>query len=232
VIISEIDSYAVPGSSITILSRDKNIDETVNIKGLINCIIYTKNGDPTSESVLSSIDIGNFDNIIVVSDSDNLPKLEADSRSLVTLLLLRRLCQDLNKKPIIVSQILDEKHRSIAEEARADDFIVSEKIVGQCLTQISENEHLHDLLLEIFSAEGAEIYFKPITDYLEIDSKLNFKTLVKSGIKKRESVIGYKIASLFNDPEANYGVSLNPDKNTELQFSVEDRVIVVATVEY
>ncbi len=74
VIISEIDSYAVPGSSITILSRDKNIDETVNIKGLINCIIYTKNGDPTSESVLSSIDIGNFDNIIVVSDSDNLPK--------------------------------------------------------------------------------------------------------------------------------------------------------------
>ena len=232
VIISEIDSYAVPGSSITILSGDKNIDETINIKGINNCIIYTKKGDPTSESVLSSIDIGNFDNIIVVSDSDNLTKMEADSRSLITLLHLRRLCQELNKKPIIVSQILDEKHRSIAEETRADDFIVSEKIVGQCLTQISENEHLHDLLLEIFSAEGAEIYFKPITDYLEIDSKLNFKTLVKSGIKKGESVIGYKIASLFNDPKSNYGVSLNPNKNAELQFSVDDRVIVVATVEY
>ena len=145
---------------------------------------------------------------------------------------MRRLCQELDKKPIIVSQILDEKHRSIAEETRADDFIVSEKIVGQCLTQIAENEHLNDLLLELFSAEGAEIYFKPITDYLDISSKVNFNTLVQSGINKGESVIGYKISSLFNNPESNYGVSLNPDKHINLDFNIDDRVIVIATVEY
>ena len=232
VIITEIDSYAVPGSSITILSENKNIDESVDVVNIENCIIYTKNGDTTSPSILSSLDISKFDNIIVVSDSDNLNKVEADSRSLITLLHLRKLCQELDKKPIIVSQILDEKHRSIAEETRADDFIVSEKIVGQCLTQIAENEHLNDLLLELFSAEGAEIYFKPITDYLDIGSTVNFKTLVQSGINKGESVIGYKIASLFNNPEANYGVSLNPDKHIDIDFNIEDRVIVIATVEY
>jgi len=232
VIIAEIDSYAVPGSSITILSQNRNIDENKDIAGIENCIIYTKNGDPTSPSILSSLDISNFDNIIVVSDSDNLNKMEADSRSLITLLHLRRLCQELDKKPIIVSQILDEKHRSIAEETRADDFIVSEKIVGQCLTQIAENQHLNDLLLELFSAEGAEIYFKPITDYLDISSKVNFNTLVQSGINKGESVIGYKISSLFNNPESNYGVSLNPDKHINLDFNIDDRVIVIATVEY
>ena len=67
---------------------------------------------------------------------------------------------------------------------------------------------------------------------MDIGSTVNFKTLVQSGINKGESVIGYKIGCLFNNPKANYGVSLNPDKHNDLDFNIEDRAIVIATVEY
>ena len=86
--------------------------------------------------------------------------------------------------------------------------------------------------MELFSAEGAEIYFKPITDYINTNKKVNIYTLIKSAGEKGESVIGYKIDSLFNNPESNYGVSLNPNKNKKIQFEPNDKLIVIATISY
>ena len=74
--------------------------------------------------------------------------------------------------------------------------------------------------------------FKSIDDYIEIGTMINYLTLVQSGINKGESVIGYKIAEQYNNPELNYGVNLNPDKDFEIQFSFHDKVIVIASVQY
>lgn len=113
-----------------------------------------------------------------------------------------------------------------------DDFDVSEKLVGQCLTQISENKHLYTLFMELFSAEGAEIYFRPIVNYINIDNEINVYTLIKAASMKGETVIGYKINRLFNEPKSNYGINLNPDKHKKVKFSSDDKLIVLASISY
>jgi len=104
--------------------------------------------------------------------------------------------------------------------------------VGQCLTQISENKHLYTLFMELFSAAGAEIYFRPIGNYINFNNKVNIYTLIKAASEREETVVGYKINSLFNEPKSNYGINLNPDKHKKVKFSSDDKLIVLASISY
>ena len=67
--------------------------------------------------------------------------------------------------------------------------------------------------MELFSAEGNEIYFKPISNYIDIEGEVDYFTLIKAASEKGETAIGYRISRLFDDPDSNHGISMNPDKN-------------------
>ena len=94
--------------------------------------------------------------------------------------------------------------------------------------QISENKFLFNLFMELFSADGCEIYFKPITNYIDIETEVNIFTLVQAASEKGETAIGYRISHLFNNPDQNYGVSLNPNKTQTVKFNTEDKLIVIS----
>ena len=66
----------------------------------------------------------------------------ADTRTLVTLLHLRKIAEDAGKHINVVSEMIDVRNRELAEVTRADDFVVSNKLVSLMLAQASENEHL------------------------------------------------------------------------------------------
>ena len=229
-IIKEIDDYVIPGSEIDILySFSKGVESyKAQIKGLSNLKIQFIEGESTNRQILNKLDINKFDNVIVLSDLDRLDPISADSCTLITLLHIRDICDKLGKNITIISQILDDKNRQVAEQTKADDFIVSEKLISQYLTQISENKHLFNLFMELFSAEGNEIYFKPISNYIDIEGEVDYFTLIKAASEKGETAIGYRISRLFDDPDSNHGISMNPDKNQKVEFNPEDKLIVLA----
>ena len=229
-IIREIDDYVLPGSEISILYNYPGglVNYKSQVKDLSNLKINYIEGDPTNRQELDSLDINKYDNLIVLSDLDKYDIISADSRTLITLLHVRDICDRLDKRITIISQILDEKNRQVAEQTKADDFIVSEKLVSQFLTQISENKFLFNLFMELFSAEGCEIYFKPITNYIDIETEVNIFTLIQAASEKGETAIGYRISHLFNNPDQNYGVSLNPNKTQTVKFNTEDKLIVIS----
>ena len=51
---------------------------------------------------------------------------------------------------------------------------------------------------------------------------------MESARERGHAAIGYRLASGINDAAGGYGVSVNPDKNTTVTFSAQDRVIVIA----
>jgi voltage-gated potassium channel Kch len=53
-----------------------------------------------------------------------------DARSLVTLLHLRDIADKQDCDLSIVSEMLDVRNRELAEVSRADDFIVSDKLIS------------------------------------------------------------------------------------------------------
>jgi hypothetical protein len=124
--------------------------------------------------------------------------------------------------------MLEVQNRDLAAVTRADDFIVSSKLISLMLSQISENKELAEVFSTLFSAEGSELYLKPADDYVKSGAEVNFYTVVEAARRKGEVAIGYRIRSLSEDAGASYGVQINPVKSDRFRFMHDDRIIVIA----
>src|SRR5205814_442106 len=66
----------------------------------------------------------------------------------------------------IVSELLDDRDRQLAQVTKVDDVIVSEKVISLMVAQLSENPWLEQVFDDLFDAEGSEIYMRPAEEYL------------------------------------------------------------------
>ena len=93
---------------------------------------------------------------------------------------------------------------------------------------MTENKDLRALFDDIFDADGSEIYLKPASDYVKIGQPMTYWHVVESARQRGHAAIGYRQAAATTDASHGYGVSVNPNKNTTVTFTAEDRVIVIA----
>jgi hypothetical protein len=92
-----------------------------------------------------------------------------------------------------------------------DDFIVSEHLISLMMAQLSENAELFDVFADIFDPEGAEIYLKPVSDYVSPGTPVSFYTVVEAARRRGETTLGYRITAESNDASKSYGVHTNPN---------------------
>ena len=184
-------------------------------------------GDATSRSVLDGLDVQLTDHIIVLADKES-PVQRADAKTLITLLHLRDISERADIDLNVVSEMLDDRNRELAEVTNADDFIVSDKLVSLMLTQVSENKQLTDVFENLFSAEGAEVYLRPAEFYITQGTEVDFYTVLEAARRRGETAIGYRIAAHEHSSAHAYGVVVNPTKTDRLAFAPGDRVIVLA----
>jgi voltage-gated potassium channel Kch len=229
-ILSEMDNYVAPESIITIVTDLDNLEEEIanNSQHLKHEKVSIQHGDITSRSILDALDIPTYDHVILLSYSDSLSVQQADARSLITLLHLRDIADRAGAHFSIVSEMLDIRNRNLADVTRADDFIVSNKLISLMMAQVSENKQLNEVFKDMFDPEGAEIYLKPIENYITLDQPVNFYTLLESARRRGETAIGYRLQALTKDASQSYGVFLNPDKTKHVSYNPGDRLIVIA----
>jgi hypothetical protein len=153
---------------------------------------------------------------------------EADSVSLITLLHLRDITQKLEYPMSIVSEMLDQRNRSLAEASQADDFIVSDHFISLVVTQVSQEKKLNTVFKDLFDADGSEIYLKLAKNYVKLNTPVNFYTVIESARRKNETAIGYHLKSVAQTAENTYGIKINPEKSQMITFQEWDRIIVLA----
>ncbi len=223
-ILRELDEYVSKGSSATIVADVK----APKLPGLARLDLDFVRGDTTSRTVLDGLDVPSFDHIIVLAYKELLDAQRADAKTLVTLLHLREIGERAGTELNIVSEMLDDRNREIAEVTKADDFIVSDKLVSLALSQLSENRLLEKVFDALFSSEGSEIYLKPADRYIRPGAPADFYTVLEAARRRGETAIGYRIATHAHDAAHGYGVRLNPPKPERIEFSPGDKVIVLA----
>ncbi|HQU35562.1 MAG TPA: NAD-binding protein, partial [Anaerolineales bacterium] len=184
-------------------------------------------GETTDRDLLNKLGVEEYDHVIVLAYSTMEPQ-EADAKTLVTLLHLRDMAEKDETPFSIVSEMLDLRNRELAEATQVDDFIVSEHLVSLMMSQLSENGELFDVFTDIFDPEGAEIYLKPISDYVTLGTPVNFYTVVEAARRRGETAIGYRQVAQSKDAGKSYGVRTNPKKSEAVVFTSEDKVIVIA----
>jgi hypothetical protein len=228
-IVHELDHYVSKGSQVTVVADVYNIEKQIRAQGgkLQNQRLIVQEGETTDRDLLNKLGVDEYDHVIVLAYNTLEPQ-EADAKTLVTLLHLRDMAEKDETPFSIVSEMLDLRNRELAEATKVDDFIVSEHLVSLMMSQLSENGELFDVFRDIFDPEGAEIYLKPVDDYVATGEPVNFYTVVGAARRRGETALGYRIASEANQAGKSYGVHTNPKKSEKVTFSPADKVIVIA----
>ncbi|WP_433220819.1 CASTOR/POLLUX-related putative ion channel [Microtetraspora malaysiensis] len=223
-IIDLLDRLAPPGSVVDVAAphRPAHVVESERQ----NLVVGYKMCEPTSRRSLEALDLGSYQHIVVLSN-DGVDPDRADDRTLVTLLHLRDIEVRLGDPYSIVTEMNDDNNREIAQVTKADDFIVSSKLICLLLTQLAENRDLYAVFADLFDPAGSEVYLKPAVDYVRPGAEANFATVIESARRRGEVAIGYRRGRLSDEPPA-YGVTLNPPKGVPLVLGEGDHVIVVA----
>jgi voltage-gated potassium channel Kch len=229
-IITELDKYVAPGSSMMVVATYRSLQEEVERAGetLKNIDVQFWRGTTTDRRTLERLQVQDYDHVIVLCYGDELDAQRADARTLVTLLHLRDIASRTGSEFTIVSELLDDRDRQLAEVTQVDDAIVSDKVISLLLTQISENRHLATVFEELFAADGSELYLRPAEQYVQLGQATTFRTLVESAKRRGEVAIGYRTAALAHDATAAFGVAVNPAKSSPITAAEGDRVVVLA----
>lgn len=229
-ILGELDRYVAKGSTALVVHHQEALRETIAEigTGLSNLEVVFDVGDTRSRKTLDRVTVRPYDHVITLAPSDELGAQDADARTLVTLLHLRDISSKSGRAFSIVSEMLDVRNQKLAEVTRADDFIVSDKLVSLMMTQIAETPALGAVFRDLFDPDGAEIYLKPVSEYVEVGKSISFATMLESARRRNEVALGYRIAKDAPHADKSYGVYLNPSKGKSVQFEPGDKLIVLA----
>jgi len=220
----ELHEYVPAGSLVTVLADVEKPD----FPAFAKMKVEFQRGDATSRKLLDALKVESYDHIIVLAYRDTLDAQRADSKTLITLLQLRDIEERSGVDLNIVSEMLDDRNRELAEVTNADDFIVSDKLISLALSQVSENRKLTEVFGMLFSADGPEVYLNDADLYVAGGAEVDFYTVLAGARRRGETAIGFRVAANAHNAAANYGVSVNPKKTDRVTFAAGDKVIVLA----
>lgn len=229
-IVQELARFVQVGSELAIVADTAQFEaQAGRLVGVFpNLAITCATADTTRASVLAGLDTNTYDHVIVLGYTDTMSMQSADTRTLVTLLQLRKLAEASGRHINVVSEMADARNRALAEVTRADDFVVSNQLVSLMLAQASENPFLSAIFAELLDEEGSEIYIRPITDYVAIDRPVTFFTIVEAARRRGEVAFGFKETVSDRGARNMGGVIINPRRAEARTFNATDSVVVLA----
>lgn len=223
VVISELDRYAAPGSTLTVLSSydDPEAPPTANLA------VTVVRANTTQRAVLDEHVPAHADQVLVLCYSDHLDAEAADATTLITLLHVRDILARSASSTPVVSEMIDDRNRALAQVADIDDVVVSGEIVSLIVAQLSEDARIEPVLADLLDSDGSEIYLRPAEWYVAPGVETTWATVVASAARRGETAIGFSSPGLA-EAGSRIGVVVNPAKSEPLSVEAGDRVVVLA----
>jgi len=248
----EVDKWNPSGSNLTIFApgteddgykpSGPSIDDRVAeledaqcfVEQLDNIVVQHQVGNPLLRDDLMKVDIHTFDAVLILTaEREDADGISSDSRSMVTMLLTRDIQRKadsegiLGHQPCLIAEILDPRTAALVGIAAADDHMVSNELVSQCLAQMSQEDTISNLIEDLFSPVGYEMHIKDIRLYAFPGESLTFWELLARGRTRVEVVIGFYCANFGNK------LILNPcgdpvGKSDPILWQDGDRVVVIS----
>ena len=225
-IASELSRFVAPGSVLTIVADTDDLagkSQAIRLYGN-NLQLDIREGDSSSRSVIRSLDPLSYDHVLVLGYNEDLDPQPADTRTLVTLLHLRQIADAAGTRSSVVSEMIDVRNRELAEVSKADDFVVSNKLVSLMLAQAAENEYMTRIFGNLLDEQGSELYLKPATDYIETGAEVDFYTVTVAAMLQGQTAIGYR----KRNGNGSWSVRINPSKSDRIRFEAGEQVVVLS----
>ncbi|WP_037679251.1 NAD-binding lipoprotein [Streptomyces griseus] len=230
--VDQLRRRARPGSAVDVVADGgeatvRQVNEADAHSGT-DLTLTLHDGDVTRPETLRRLDVHSYDSVIVLGQdhAPGQPPDDPDNRTLVTLLLLRQLEEATGRELPVVTELIDDRNRALAPLSPGADVIISGKLIGLLMAQISQNRHLAAVFEELFSADGTGVRMRPATDYVLPGHETPFATVVAAARRRGECAIGYRSHD-DSSTGPGYGVRINPAKAERRRWTSEDEVVVV-----
>lgn len=225
IILRELDHYAPAGSELTIVTTFGSPE----VPALDHLAVSVVAASTTDRTILERHVVPGLDQVIVLCYSDHLAVQAADARTLVTLLHVRDILGRQQSFTPVVTEMIDDRNRVLAQVAHVDDVVVSGEIVSLLVTQLSEDRRLEAVFAQLLGDQGSEIYLRPAEWYVQPGREVTYATVVAGAAARGETAIGYKSDGLGGeDGMTGFGVVVNPAKSRTFHVQAGDRVVVLA----
>lgn len=231
-VVDQLRRRSRPGSAVDVVADGggataREVGETV-ARGGTGVALTLHHGDITRPETLRRLDVHSYDSVIVLGrdPAPGQPPDDPDNRTLVTLLLLRRLEEATGRRLPVVTELIDDRNRALAPISPGADVIISGKLIGLLMAQVSQNRHLAAVFEELFSADGTGVRLRPAGDYVLPGCETSFATVVAAARRRGECAIGYRSHD-GSSSGPGYGLRINPHKAERRRWSAEDEVVVV-----
>ena len=221
-VLRELDEFLAPGSAVEVLiDGDLAATAAVTAAKMSNAKLTVRSGDGGPDDLAPLLGGPPPEQIIVLGYRDALSVDDADARTLLTLITLRRTWPPGPEQVRIVAELLDQRNIVLADPVGVDDLIVSDALSSLLMAQLSERAELQAVFDDLFDAEGAVIELRPAAAVAPY-GHVTYAEVVAGGAAAGISVFGYRSA-------ATGAVRLNPPKSTVLDLAPGDEIVVVAT---
>ncbi|CAM0878003.1 unnamed protein product [Alopecurus aequalis] len=251
-----LDAFLAPGSELWMFNdvpeidrERKLIDGGLDYSRLENIMLVHREGNAVIRRHLESLPLESFDSILILADeSVEDSAIQADSRSLATLLLIRDIqakrlpyqeayrgslsegswmgeMQQASNKSVIISEILDPRTKNLLSMSKISDYVLSNELVSMALAMVAEDRQINYVLEELFAEQGNELQIRQSDLYLREDEELNFFEVMLRARQRKEVVIGYRLE------DAERAIINPPDKVLRRRWSRKDVFVAIAEKE-
>ncbi|MBC7461660.1 MAG: hypothetical protein H7287_09895 [Thermoleophilia bacterium] len=178
----------------------------------------------------AALDAHTYERVMLLSYRDAMPIPDADARTLLTLVQVRRVLTDpahRNAAASIVAELLVSRSVQLGRVANPDDFVVSERLTSLLLAQLAENGELSTVFDELLDAEDVEITMRPLSAFLpagDVGATVEYRSIVREARERGESAFGFMVPSTATSD----GVTVNPAKSLQVPVADTTSVIVLA----
>ena len=230
-IAQEIEAHVAEHSELHVLV-DQTLVPAEMVRGsmqLTEQTLIIHDGDPIAGSVVERVlKQGPYDHIMLLSERAAFSADEADARTLLALMHVRRFTADASDAQNIVAELMDPNDVELGGDSSNNDFIVSQRLIGLLMAQLSESPHLRDVFADLFDSDGAVVVMHPVERYLEFGSH-SFADVIRTARDWGVVAIGYRAASAVGDPLAvGNGIRLNPPKDAVVSYAPGDVLVLIA----
>ncbi len=217
----ELDGFCTPQSTCTIVYDTSILDGgEVEIPKLSGLDVTT---DPFGTAWPLELDaMRNITAIVLLGYGDVLSAGEADSRTLLNLMALRRqFASSAGDRPRVIVELQESESVDVAQLSGADDYVVSSGIASRVIAQLAEQPERRAALLSLYAQEGPSIWLVPGSRY-GIGGVVLWEDVVSSVYATGALAIGWRQTT-----DTGVRLRLNPLLTERARIDDDDQIVVI-----